>query len=329
MFSLIVCTHNPDERLFGPVLQHLIQIATSNPEQEIVLVDNNSNPPLLERHYITTVIREFPQFRIVEESRPGLTYARLAAHRATTTEWLVFVDDDGLIAADYLSQLAHLIDQFPFVGIWGPGDITPVYIDRVSNSLKATVGPYFLERHRHHLAYGCITGLADFCPPGLGMAIRRDCMSQYSEAVNIKRFTSTDRVGNSLASAGDSQICFAAMLNGIAVGIAPSLRMTHQIPATRANSRYIIRLAYSVERSIQHALHEAWPSIYPRMDQVYPGLISTIIICLSQFIKLFFHRNLLLTRIHIAAFLGQQAGYYDICRGYLPFWIRIYSRRFI
>ena len=69
-------------------------------EVEIVVVDNNPSSGLT-----APVLREFPNVRLVEETRQGLSYARNAGFFAGKGEILIATDDDVLAPADWLEKL--------------------------------------------------------------------------------------------------------------------------------------------------------------------------------------------------------------------------------
>ena len=47
-FSIIVCTHNPDINIFQNLLSALNRLDEASPEYEIIVVDNNSSPGIID-----------------------------------------------------------------------------------------------------------------------------------------------------------------------------------------------------------------------------------------------------------------------------------------
>jgi glycosyltransferase involved in cell wall biosynthesis len=55
----------------------------------------------------------------------GLTPARLHGIQESSGELLVFVDDDNLLAPDFLERATAISAQFPVLGVFGPGILEP------------------------------------------------------------------------------------------------------------------------------------------------------------------------------------------------------------
>src|SRR5215216_3255811 len=96
--SVIICTHNPRREYLERALAGLAAQTLPRDQWELVLVDNASNPPL-EPWF--DVSRE-PKPRLIQETQLGLTHARLRGVRESSGEIIVFVDDDNVLAPDYL-----------------------------------------------------------------------------------------------------------------------------------------------------------------------------------------------------------------------------------
>ena len=86
-FSVVVCTRNRSERV-NEVLDALAR--QSLREFQIVVVDQSDLPDAeLERR-----ASDDPRIRVIRDSGRGLSRARNVAWQATSSEWLVFLDDD-------------------------------------------------------------------------------------------------------------------------------------------------------------------------------------------------------------------------------------------
>ena len=59
-----------------------------------------------------------PHARVVREERVGLTNARLRGFAETSGEVIVLVDDDNVLAPDYLEQVVRIAREYPFFGTW-------------------------------------------------------------------------------------------------------------------------------------------------------------------------------------------------------------------
>src|SRR5579863_1904760 len=95
--TVAMCTYNPDREVMLAAIEAIVAQITEVPSVEIVVIDNNSDPSLAERGYLS----DYP-VRLIRESRPGLTAAREAAIDNAQGDVIVFVDDDNILGRHYL-----------------------------------------------------------------------------------------------------------------------------------------------------------------------------------------------------------------------------------
>jgi glycosyltransferase involved in cell wall biosynthesis len=93
----------------------------SNRRIEIVVVDNNPGSRLTRR-----AVREFPNVVVVDEPRPGLSYARNRGIAAATGDLIVTTDDDVTCPDDWIERLVapfHRDDVMIVTGNVLPADL--------------------------------------------------------------------------------------------------------------------------------------------------------------------------------------------------------------
>lgn len=112
-FTIVICAHNAVGRV-GRALDALTRLRYDGP-WDVLFVDNASTDgtPAFVRQWETRL----PALRIVEEARPGVAYARMRAMRDAGGRHICFVDDDNLLAPDYLEIAAAILRDQPEVGI--------------------------------------------------------------------------------------------------------------------------------------------------------------------------------------------------------------------
>ena len=113
--SVILCTHNPRPDYISRVLAALRGQTLPAEQWEFLVLDNASKRPLSE----TVDISWHPRGRHIREDELGLTAARLRGIQESGGELLVFVDDDNVLAPDFLVQCAAISAQCPYVGVFG------------------------------------------------------------------------------------------------------------------------------------------------------------------------------------------------------------------
>src|SRR5262245_36682556 len=113
--SVIISTHNPRPAYLGRVLDALRAQTLAKEQWELIVVDNVCTEPLDSRVDLSW----HPAARILREDELGLTPARLRGIAESAGAILIFVDDDNVLATDYLEQSLKIGADFPFLGAWG------------------------------------------------------------------------------------------------------------------------------------------------------------------------------------------------------------------
>ncbi|MCC6416500.1 MAG: glycosyltransferase family 2 protein, partial [Opitutaceae bacterium] len=114
--SVIIPTHNPDPQRLRRTLTALRAQTLTVEQWECLLVDNASLPAL----QLADWVNDAPAtLRLVVEPTLGLTAARRAGLNAAHGELAVLVDDDNVLAPDYLTEALRLFDATPKLGAAG------------------------------------------------------------------------------------------------------------------------------------------------------------------------------------------------------------------
>lgn len=245
--SVVIPSHNPDPERLGQVLAALQAQSLPVTDWELLVIDNASPNPDV---FAGLNLAWHPRARVHHEAELGLTAARLAGIRASAGDLIVFVDDDNLLAPDYLAVAVQFVIEHPEVGAAG-GRSLPVYavqppawFDELGIPLGCRdLGPELLieapppdRRIRRYPAAA---------PIGAGLVLRRAVATEYAEtlAAVTPGDAITDRRGGRLSSGGDCEIVLVALKAGWAVAYVPGLRLSHLIPASRLQPEYLARLA--------------------------------------------------------------------------------------
>lgn len=262
--SVIIPTHNPEAGRLARTLDGLNAQTLPAGQWELILVDNASTRPV---EPAATA-----NLRVVREPQLGLTAARRRGFVEARGEFAVLVDDDNVLAPDYLVRALELFAEHPRVGCLG-GKSLPEF---------ATTPPAWVAEFHGLLALRDLgdaslisTGLRPlgasrneypaFAPIGAGMAIRRAAWQAWLNSPTATALS--DRRGGELTSSGDNDIVLCAMRAGWEAGYFPTLSLTHLIPAGRLAPDYLARLNRGIQQSWMQvlALHDAnpWPPLSP------------------------------------------------------------------
>lgn len=235
--SVIICTFNPRRTYLERTLAALRAQTLATSDWELIVVDNNSSPPLTS----WLDLLEFPAARLVTESAQGFTPALIRGAREVTGSICVLVHDDNLLAPDYLAQIARIAREWPQLGAWG-GGFTPEYEETPAPDLKPFVA---------YLAVNPVTqdrwsnGLYDYpaTPCGAGLAVRSEVLRAWIElAAGDARRRSLGRHTDKLTSCEDFDIAFTAIDRGLGTAVFAGLKITHLIPKARVQPEYLRRL---------------------------------------------------------------------------------------
>jgi len=112
--ALIICTHNPRADYFTRVLAALQAQILPLDIWELLVIDNASKESVAPRFDIGW----HPHGRNIREDELGLTHARLRGIGEANAELLVFVDDDNVLAPNYLEEALRIAIQYPYLGAW-------------------------------------------------------------------------------------------------------------------------------------------------------------------------------------------------------------------
>ena len=268
--SVILPTHQPHRRRLERVLVALRQQTLTMERWETVVIDNASSPALT----VEALTSGPANLRLVREPELGLTAARKRGFIAARAPLCVLVDDDNVLAPDYLAHVVRLFAEQPKLGAAG-GKSLPEFEEPPPDWAREFL-PLLALRDGGELplvAEGMRSPgdnrnrYPDLAAPiGAGMALRSAALTPWLAGI-ANGWQVPDRRGRELTSGGDNDIVFSVLKSGWAVGYFPELTLTHLIPATRLGAGYLGRLNYGIQRSWVRVLkkHDAcpWPTIGP------------------------------------------------------------------
>ena len=230
--SIIVCCFNSSTRI-EPTLEHIANQELKGIRCQAVLVDNNCSDD-------TAVIakkkwKECGEpflLSIVEEKKPGLSFARKAGARAAEGDILIFCDDDNWLEVNYLRNVKFGFEKYSdaaILGAWSDaafvdGQILPFWFNEIKGSMAVGGKPNS----------DCLVDEVW----GAGMAIRTKVALEIFQTNNVL----SGRKGDSLVSGEDSEICEKARKLGYKIYKLTSLKYTHFISPERLTWDYLTQL---------------------------------------------------------------------------------------
>jgi glycosyltransferase involved in cell wall biosynthesis len=199
----------------------------------------------------------------VREDELGLTAARLRGMRDSSGQLLIFVDDDNLLAPDYLEQAVTILARYPYLGVFGAGVLQPEFEVQPSPELL----PWLKLLALRTISSVLWTNNAEDArciPWGAGLCVTRRVADFYPQLLEKLNVTAVlGRRGEQLLCGEDDVFSWASVRVGQGFGLFPALRVTHLILAGRLNRPYFLRLIYGHRFSIG-VLHYLLAEIQPR-----------------------------------------------------------------
>jgi glycosyltransferase involved in cell wall biosynthesis len=236
--SVILCTHNPRQDYLARVLEGLRLQSLPMSRWELIVVDSASLPPLAPGIDLSWHERS----RLVREEEAGHLRARVSGIQVAKGPLLVFVDDDNVLAPDYLDQALTIARDHPRLGVWGGSAIGDY-----DKSPPAWFKPYehvISVREITRDAWSNVPAMDEPWVIGAGMVVRKELAAPYADLViSDSRRLLLGRKGSSIMGADDLDFILSICDQGFGRGVFQSLRLSHLIPASRCEPEYLWNLA--------------------------------------------------------------------------------------
>ena len=235
---------------------------------ELLLVDNASD----ERLESSWDISWHPSARHIFEGKLGVAYARQRGIDEMSADFLVFVDDDNVLAPDYLSEALRISHEWPELGAWGSGSISPEFEVTPPSHLKELV-PYVTIRNADAAYWSNVPTCKWAMPWGAGHCVRANVARAYCEHSRKSLIPILSRTGKSLWACEDIEIDYVACSMGLGMAIFPELKLTHLIPKERISEDYLLRV-YEGTLGSECLLAYKWLGIRPHDPLTILGILD-------------------------------------------------------
>ncbi len=240
--SIIVCSYNGATRL-PETLRHIAaQKLDDSITLEVIVVNNNSSDNTVQ--VATQVWQELASnihFLIIDEPKPGKSFALAAGYNAANFEYLIVCDDDNWLDEKYVQIVYETMLHNPRIGVLG-GRSEAVFEVEPPAWFKEYEGAYAVGKQADRS--GDISTSRGFVW-GAGMVIRKktwqDLIDFHFESIL------PDRKGKDLSSGGDRELCVVIRFLGYEIYYDENLFLRHFIPSRRLEWQYLKKLIFSFE----------------------------------------------------------------------------------
>jgi glycosyltransferase involved in cell wall biosynthesis len=255
--SVVICTHNPRLDYLDRVLLGLQAQDLPKEEWELFVIDNASEIPVRDRIDVSW----HPAARVIEEKETGLALARLCGLRAARAPIVVFVDDDNVLAPDFLRLACALGEEFPTVGAWG-GQLIAEFEKEPAPELRE-FDPCLALREftERQVTYAEMEPI----PVGAGLCVRREVGQAYLKTMEAQPLRKLmDRRGQNFMGGSDLDLSLTSLRLGLGMALFPELKLQHLMPAWRTEPAYLYKMCVAGTYSWMLARYFHGEEIEPR-----------------------------------------------------------------
>jgi hypothetical protein len=179
----------------------------------------------------------------VREDVLGLTYARIRGISEARGALLVFVDDDNVLAGNFLEVALETSQRYRELGAFGAGSIVPEFEEEPAPALRPYLGMLAI-RSVHEELWSNHAEDHQVIPWGAGLCVRRPIAQAWVGLVQQMNMSHVGRTGNRLFAGDDDLFSWVAAFEGSGFGIFPGLRVLHLISAKRIRPDYLLSLIH-------------------------------------------------------------------------------------
>jgi glucosyl-dolichyl phosphate glucuronosyltransferase len=122
ILAVAICTHNRSDYM-AECLEALC--AQDLSEVQVIVVDSACRSDV--RRFLTEIVADKANVKIIRLDTPGLSVARNSAVESASAPWVAFLDDDEVVAPNWVAESKRLIARVPSNCAIIGGRVDPLY----------------------------------------------------------------------------------------------------------------------------------------------------------------------------------------------------------
>ncbi len=262
--DLVICTYN-NASLLKRTLEGIAQLSVPSNITWNVLVVNNNCTDETATIVKDQILKNEIQLRMVIETDQGLTAARVRGVHDTHSEWIAFIDDDCILAKNWIEEAEKFIKVYPGCGLFG-GKIQLLWEKEPPSYVMHFPFAYAAKNHGDKAKR--LSAVA-----GAGMIVKREALKKCGW---INEQFLADRVGQKLVSGGDMEIALRVGAY-FEVWYNPACTLQHIIPQRRTTKSYLQKIVFGLGASRHNVAALSWTGLY------FPWFLYSCVYSLGMF----------------------------------------------
>lgn len=232
--SIIICCYNGDWiiRRTLDALKH--QLIRPEVHWEVILVDNCCTDETVVSAQ-TEMEGSRVSFRIVEEKKPGLVYARKKGINEVQYRFVIYCDDDNLLCPTYVQTIYDMLSGDCRLGAVGGMGIA---------EFECEPDPRLYDKLRCYAIGSQANNTIDLW--GAGVGLRTEVVREIYET---QKCYLIGRKGLNLLAGDDTELVYNIVLRGYTIKGIDEISYTHVLPAKRLNWEYFTKMCEGFDQS--------------------------------------------------------------------------------
>jgi hypothetical protein len=231
LVTVAICTRNRSRALERTLRSLTAVRLPPSLSWEVLVVDNGSQD---DTATVTGSVSETLPVRVITEPRIGLSHARNAASAGARGEYIVWIDDDVLVDAEWLRAYHDAFRTWPDAAFFG-GPITPTFEGTPPPWLELALPNIDNAYAARDLGNSPVALTRDTLPFGANFVVRADAQRRFLFDPEL------GRRGSALFAGEEWAVLEAMIASGASGRWVPGARVQHVIPAERQSVRYLRR----------------------------------------------------------------------------------------
>jgi glucosyl-dolichyl phosphate glucuronosyltransferase len=229
ILTVVICTRNR-ARLFEYCIRSLIEQKVNDKSFSLIVVDNNSSDDTVKM--FDKYKSSFIDAKYIVENNIGLSYARNAAIKQCTTDWIGFIDDDAIASSDWIQVIFEIIKNYKY-DIFG-GIYLPWYLDgRVSWYKDEYASNTAWIKHKE------IVLLEKDELSGGNCVFKKTVFNKYLFNIAL------GHRGNGIGYGEETEIQNKLRNEGARIGFVPNMVIYHYVPLYKQKMSYFYMKSYA------------------------------------------------------------------------------------